>query len=381
MLDILRGLALAGMILVHFHQTMEREVAGPEGLIAWIVWLGLEQKAWGVFAFLFGVGFALLLRRLEARNAPVVSVYLRRLAALAAFGIIAQVCFGFRILLEYAIWGLPLLLIRKWPSWLLLVTALVVVALAPTVYLLYDRQPSFAAFMDHIALVEVDTLRAAYQDQEKAAEGVSYLTLLTARGRMMRLEYLFWETYLPSNSFALFILGLLCLRRGVFDEPLQHLPLILGGMAFGFVSWGITAYARLPGVVFSPEEYLGVPSLFGLVHDQWLCLTYVGAVVLLCAWRPVLISWLSPLGTAGRMALTNYMLQIAALDYLASGYGLGLTVRPLGSVLGTAVLFGSLVAFSYLWLWPFRIGPLEWLWRCFTYLRWQPLRRSRAAPL
>ena len=32
-LDILRGFALAGMILVHFHQRLERSVTGTEDLI------------------------------------------------------------------------------------------------------------------------------------------------------------------------------------------------------------------------------------------------------------------------------------------------------------------------------------------------------------
>ena len=71
-LDILRGLALAGMILVHFHQKMRIEASGLEDLIGWGVWVLVEQKAWGTFAFLFGVGFAILLRRLEARGASVV---------------------------------------------------------------------------------------------------------------------------------------------------------------------------------------------------------------------------------------------------------------------------------------------------------------------
>src|SRR5512142_3298875 len=87
-LDILRGLALFGMILVHFHQKTRLEVTGIEDLIPWAVWVGLEQKAWGTFAFLFGVGFAILLRRLEARGAAVVPIYLRRMATLACFGII-----------------------------------------------------------------------------------------------------------------------------------------------------------------------------------------------------------------------------------------------------------------------------------------------------
>ena len=99
--------------LVHFHQLLRLEVKGPEDLIPWAVWILLEQKAWGTFAFLFGAGFALLVGRLDARGVSVVPTYLRRLGMLALFGIVAGVGFGFHILFEYAVWGLLLLLVRR----------------------------------------------------------------------------------------------------------------------------------------------------------------------------------------------------------------------------------------------------------------------------
>ena len=46
-LDILRGLALLGMILVHFHQHMRLPAAGVEDLIGWGVWVLVERKPWG----------------------------------------------------------------------------------------------------------------------------------------------------------------------------------------------------------------------------------------------------------------------------------------------------------------------------------------------
>ena len=124
-LDILRGLALFCMILVHFHQKMRLDASGLEDLIGWGVYVLVEQKAWGTFAFLFGVGFAVLLRRLEARGTAVVPIYLRRLGTLAAFGIVAEVCFGFQILFSYAAWGLALLVIRRWSTRALLALSLI----------------------------------------------------------------------------------------------------------------------------------------------------------------------------------------------------------------------------------------------------------------
>ncbi len=42
-------------------------------------------------------------------------------------------------------------------------------------------------------------------------------------------------------------------------------------------------------------------------------------------------------------------------------------------------LFTFQVALSRWWLQRFRFGPCEWLWRSFTYLRWEPLRVASTA--
>jgi len=373
-LDILRGLALLGMIAVHFHQHMEIEASGAEGLIGWAIWVGVETKAWGVFALLFGVGFALLLRNLERRGAPIAAIYLRRLAALAGFGLIAEAGFGFQILLEYAIWGVPLLLIRRWPSRALLTVAVLAVAVTPTVHtvdtLVRQGRPITAPASP---AVRTDPPAALH-----AAEAMGrYLPLLRARLASMRFKYGSWPTYLPGSTFALFVIGVLAFRHGVFTDPRAHVRLISGGMAFGFIAWALawTVYATEPAVS-NPALRPALLSAFGLVQDQWLCLTYAGAVILLVAYRPAWQSRLRLFGVAGRMALTNYLLQVAVLDALASSYGVMLRVRPLMSVALAAVLFGSLAAFSRWWLARFRFGPSEWLWRAATYLRWPPMRSA-----
>ena len=115
-LDILRGIALFGMILVHFHQVMEIPSKGMEDLVGWTIWMGVESKAWATFAFLFGAGFAILMRRAEARGLRVVPLYLRRMLGLAVFGIAVQLLFGFKILIDYAIWGTALLFVRNWST-------------------------------------------------------------------------------------------------------------------------------------------------------------------------------------------------------------------------------------------------------------------------
>jgi uncharacterized protein len=371
-LDILRGLALFGMILVHFHQKMRIEVTGLEDLIGWGVWILVEQKAWGIFAFLFGVGFAVLLRRLEARNAPVVPIYLRRLAGLAVFGLIAQVGFGFHILLEYAAWGLVLLLIRRWSTPAVLATAVVAVSARPvtaavTALYAWWTGTSAPAVSDHLR-----------QAAEAAAQNADYLTLLSARwalfvGGLPR----GWHDLLPDTNLALFCLGLLAVRHGILDQPLRHRRLIIGWMVFGAVSWAAhwLVLRNLPELPI-PGATWPVSQGMGLLNEQWLCLTYIGAVVLLLAYRPAWTRRLRAIGAAGRMALTNYMLQVAVLDALASAYGMQLKLRPAAYVLAAVLLFSAEAAFSSAWLARYRFGPLEWLWRMITYARPQPLRRA-----
>ena len=336
-LDILRGLALFGMILVHFHQEMRLEVTGPEDLIVWVVWVLVEQKAWGVFAFLFGVGFAILLRRLEARGQPVVPIYLRRLAALAGFGLIAQVGFGFNVLLEYACWGVALLLLRRWPTRLLFLTAVLAAAARPV----YDELAALDAWHTGVALAS-PAGAALGRAAAAAAQQPHYTLLLHARWALFlgTLPHTVRD-FLPDVNLALFIIGLLAVRHGVLDDPRRHTRLIAGWMLGGFTAWAL-AWLVLYHV---PE--LSIPGArdpiaygFGLVQDQWLCLTYVGAVVLLLTYRPEWTRRLAPVGLAGRMALTNYLIQAAVLDALASGYGFGLKIRPLVYLPAALALFG-----------------------------------------
>jgi uncharacterized protein len=67
------------------------------------------------------------------------------------------------------------------------------------------------------------------------------------------------------------------------------------------------------------------------------------------------------------MALTNYIAQVVIVDVLASGYGAALRLRPLLYLPAAVLLFAVLALASRAWLARYRMGPLEWAWRCVTY--------------
>jgi uncharacterized protein len=361
---------------VHFHQKTRLEASGLEDLIGWFVYVAVEQKAWGTFAFLFGVGFAVLLRRLEARGAAVVPIYLRRMATLAVIGIAIQVFLGFTILFAYAVWGVVLLLVRRWPSRALLGLAAVSAMARPVVAEL-DALRAWASG----ATLPAPAGAALSEAAAAAAAQPDYAALVAARwslfvGTMPH----GWRDLLPDTNLPLFIIGLLALRHGILDRPKEHTRAIVGWMGFGLLAWASSwiGLGKLADHVTIPGAGWPLGVGLGLLEDQWLCFFYVGVIVLLLAYRPVWTRRLRAFGLSGRMALTNYALQAAALDYISSAYGLGLKLRPLVYAPAAVALFALEAWASAAWLARFRFGPIEWLWRMATYARRQPIVRHAA---
>ena len=369
-LDTLRGLALLGMFVMHFHDH-STEPGGLDDLLRTLIWRLVESKSHGTFALLFGAGFAIQLRRAESRNRPFTAIYLRRLAVLALFGVAAHAFFGFNVLLGYAVWGVPLLLIRKWPTRALIVTACVSAASVGLYHLAYQRYlslhggPQAVGAVYQSARAEATSVNATRQAAERQE---SFTRLLAARLAHMAWFHRQPFFFMPGATLALFVTGLLLVRHGVFEYPLAHAR-VLGFLAvFGIVSWLAANWLF---------ERWGMEPFLLILRDQWLTFTYLsGALLLLERW-PGLTTALAPIANAGRMALTNYLLQIAAVDLIFSGYAIGLgQVRPLTGFGLALVCFSTEVVLSTFWLAHFQFGPAEWLWRTLSYGRMLPLRRA-----
>jgi uncharacterized protein len=366
-LDVLRGLALLGMFVVHFHERSS-EPGGLDDIVRTLIWRLVESKSHGTFALLFGAGFALQLRRAEQRGHLFGVFYLRRLAVLAILGFAAHALFGFNVLLGYAVWGVPLLGIRRWSTRVLLVTAIISAGSVPLYHFAATQYLSASGGSDAVATAyhERQAVAADVNGAVKAAEAqASFKVLVAARLSHMAWFYTQPFFFMPGATLALFIVGFLLVRHGVFDEPLAHLRVLAAMAAFGVASW-------LAGNWLLPR--LSLDPLLFIFRDQWLTFSYVAAALFLLARMPGLTSRLAFIASAGRMALTNYLLQIAALDLLFSNYALGLgTIRPVVGLAAAVTCFAAESLFSTVWLSRFRFGPAEWLWRSLTYGRMQPM--------
>ena len=103
-----------------------------------------------------------------------------------------------------------------------------------------------------------------------------------------------------------------------------------------------------------------------VIYIIGVCLTYLR--------RPdaIVFRWLA---APGRMALTNYISQslIGIVLFYGLGFGLGTSFGLIHIGLTALAVFFIQILLSRLWLRYFRFGPLEWLWRLFTYGRYFPI--------
>lgn len=83
------------------------------------------------------------------------------------------------------------------------------------------------------------------------------------------------------------------------------------------------------------------------------------------------------LAAAGKMALSNYILQTIACTFFFYGYGFGNYGRLQQWQLYLFVVEMALaqVVFSVCWLRYYQLGPVEWLWRCLVYRQWLPNKK------
>ncbi|MFN2499499.1 MAG: DUF418 domain-containing protein, partial [Pyrinomonadaceae bacterium] len=224
-LDILRGFALFGILLVQITHVLDPfpSQAPADQAVSWFLHLFAESKFYPFFSLLFGVGFAIQLERAERRGGRFLIIYLRRLAVLLligfAFYFLVQ---RYDILISYALLGAPLLLFRKCSGRVLLVSAVICLALAPTVWQIQGAVRSAAAPAPAPGQAAVEGLAGRWAANETRLEeaGIQgdYTELVAGRARRIYLSPLTLLTSLGSwpTIFAMFLLGLYAHLRGVF---------------------------------------------------------------------------------------------------------------------------------------------------------------------
>ena len=390
-LDVLRGFALLGIFIMNMPGFSHSIFAAPappwtglDGLVA-----GLRETLFAgkfnlLFGLVFGIGFALQMQRLDgaesARAARLgtaprplrpTRIYARRLSFLFVVGLVhAMLLWSGDVLLIYALLGFALLALRRVGDpvlYALLAACLVFPAIAEVL-----RATLFAAGFETVAAFEYQQFEAS---NDLAYGQGSFFDAVRETARVFDWS---WRSPFGLFVYASFLvqmatgilIGFVLGRRGWPMRPL------VGAAAERRAPWTALLVAIGCGVIETVALVVGgagavfVSALARTIGRASLAACYALAVVRIVRDRPDLPRWLRPLRDAGRMPLTNYLLQTALASLVFYGWGLGLW-NSAGPALETALavlLFGAIqLPLSSAWLARFRYGPLEFLWRLFTY--------------
>ncbi len=387
--DIVRGFALFGVLLVNMYGFGADSIAwnAPLDQLAFtIMHVFFDSKSWTLFCMLFGFGFAVQLQRADARGLPILPTSLRRLAVLFAFGAVHTLLYDGDILMLYAELGLGLLVVRRLPTRGLLLLAVGLMLVFPAAHLATPgRQPG--------GMEEIESVADARAQLELEKSTHVYVT-----GSLSEVVA-YNASAIPANpledfnwadsglaAFAMILVGFSIGRSGVLRDIADHVVLIARVRAWG-LGFGLSAMAverilaATTGYAVFRTQRAGLGAQFTgdllfAFGTTALALGYA-ATVILAAQTPRGRAALAPLAGVGRLALTVYLTQTLMFTTLFYGYGFGKAYRlgPVAVTAWAAVIFSVQVVACQWWLKYFRFGPVEWLWRSLTYLKWQPLRR------
>ena len=381
--DALRGFALFGILLANilvfsgwvFLDGPGRAALAGDDVAAWqhrFHQFAIDGKYYTLFSLLFGAGFALQLERLTRRGADGLRIYRRRILVLLAIGLVhSWLIWDGDILVLYALMGLILPLFDRLSDRVLLIWSAILIFLVPFVGIaLFDA----AGLPNDLGLRALSDRMAIALGAVDPQNGVAWLR---------RDDFAGWFSWVMSGPIFSWGLRIMTWR----------IPKVLGIMLLGIwlgrrlasgtllndrallwrVFWG-GLIVGVPANIFYVIGHQGQsdwPSLIGTVP---LALAYAAGFALAWphAWR-----WLGIFIAPGRMALTNYLAQSVIGVAVFYGIGLGQVGRwDPAMIYGFAVaVYAGQLLFSRWWLATHEQGPMEALWRRWTYGR-----RPRLAP-
>jgi len=382
LIDVLRGFALLGILVVNWNWASGTSAD-------WITFVA-EGSFYPMFSFLFGLGFALQLMRAERAHRPFVARYVWRSALLLGIGVFhAGFISSGDILRPYAILAIVLLVVRRWHPRVLVAMAAVFLLFAASPTSEYLRPGRFLMRPDP-EQAGLERARELADHWERRAQVAGIVGSVPALPREYR-EQLTRMIPAALTTFAwplrpnwwrgvgdilcMFLLGLWAGRRRILEDPHTHTRLLVAigvvGLLVGVLGNGVDTFRdTFQSIGVSVPTALQPWALAYELGNIGLTAFYLAILTLLYTRVPWAARVLALLGWAGRVALTNYLLQSVMFDVVFP-YGFG----DLPVLLG---FFGLQVLCSGLWLKWFRFGPVEWFWRSLTWWRWQPMRRSPA---
>jgi uncharacterized protein len=391
-LDALRGIAVlfiftanitvfSGFFFMKDANSFEWAVFPFDETFEMILHTLVDGKFYTIFSLLFGIGFTIQYENLKKRGLPFKPFFRRRMFWLFIFGGIhlSLIWLG-DILTLYAILGFALLNfvetknknLLKWAVVLILLPILNTIVIR---FLNLDYATFFLKTNEHICNYftiptskfrdfKMTDLHAQFQNQ-------NLLTFFktTICNSFIRIGFILYEGR-PFKVLGIFLIGIWAGRKIIHENLLNNTTFLkkvaLYGILFGLPINILRSYLEIisDGSKFS-QLYTTIAYALGTVP---FALGIAASLALLYLKRSSLFKYFEPVG---KMALTNYISHsiISIAVFYGIGFGFAGKFGFTFLILYCSIVFIFQIIFSILWLKEFKIGPLEWVWRKFTYTK------------
>ncbi len=397
-LDILRGIALLGIIVANYamfslyiFQPIEKARAMPTATIdywiGWIHFIFIDGKFYSIFSLLFGIGFSIILKNAAQKGKKGLTFFYRRIFVLMLIGLAhLLLLWEGDIVMLYALIGLLLPLFRNFSNRALIITAVGLLLLPiaiDLVKILTDNRINMSHWFTTIGRSmdkEIGVTEKNFSTWLVDHKNYSDLLAYNRVGVVYRYQMLL-ENNRVFKVLAMFLIGLYVGRNLIYAKLQENKTLFKKLQGWGFVvglpisvfhAWLEMNGKRLPAIEgwYNTISYAFSVVPLSLAYTATICLWYLNN-----PHDKIMRVFAKP----GRMALTNYISQTIFGIAIFYGIGLGLGAK-------TGVLYVWLIAIaiylllmflSQIWLKYFNYGPLEWVWRMITYGKWLTIAKNK----
>lgn len=374
--DILRGIAIGGIVLIHFIEQLNFYMF-PEAssqtmaVINQGVWDAtfflLAGKMYAIFSMLFGLSLFIQHDNQAQQGVDFRPRFLWRMVLLMLFGLFDLLFYNGDILTIYAVCGVFVVPFVRANN-RVLVAAMLLFALQP-IEIVYIIKGLLDPSTQSLNLGSSELFKAILPAQ---AEG-SWLDVAVAGIEKGFLVNFTWaiEHGRATQTIFLFLLGILLGRKRLFYDEGNNIRIwkrvLLGSLCAFVVLFPL--FKIVPEMVDIACVKKSLKVMLNMWKNLSMMLFYVSGVVLLY-YRTKARDILMKIAPYGKMSLTNYLLQSIIGGFVFYNWGLGM-YRYSGHT--SSLLLGVVcVILQYIfcrwWLSGHTHGPFEVLWRRLTWL-------------
>ncbi|MBH5318601.1 DUF418 domain-containing protein [Paenibacillus sp. GSMTC-2017] len=382
--DAIRGFSLLGILLANmliFQYGMwgkdELELFKASSFdhgMHTFVKIVIEGSFMPIFTFLFGYGLFKMMEGLETKGLKPKRVLVRRFLMLLGLGLLhSTFVWDGDILFFYGMIGFFLLLFLKRKAKTVLIWGIVLISLFGLLGLAGTDPEESAVGGDPAKLEQFIKDSIPVYSEGTYAEIMKHRSGPSPMDDMGPIVTTFMLLLAPIMMAPMFLFGIYAAKKNWFLNPEEKRKRYLKGA----ILWLILGYALKSLKFIWPDFILsGVGELIG---GSILALGYLlGAAWVLSHVKASRTA--SRFAAVGKLSLTNYLMQSVICTAIFYGYGLGLFGKiGIAGGIGIALLVYTVqLICSVLYLKRFKIGPIEWLLRSWTYWSWRGKPKTNA---